>query len=72
MPEMPNSYISIPYNNVDFVISGDYVLETRPCSLTECNLDSIDWSLSKKIDFSSYSQFDQRLMGRLNPIDVDS
>ena len=53
MPEMPNSYISIPYNNVDFVISGDYVLETRPCSLTECNLDSIDWSLSKKIDFSS-------------------
>lgn len=53
MPEMPNSYISIPYNNVDFVISSDYVLETRPCNSTEYALDSIDWSLSKKINFSS-------------------
>jgi hypothetical protein len=52
MPEMPNSYISIPYNNVDFVISGDYVLETRPCSLTECNLDSIDWSLATPEDLN--------------------
>ena len=47
------SYISIPYDNVDFVISSDYVLETRPCNSTEYDLDSIDWSLSKKINFSS-------------------
>lgn len=50
---MHNSFISIPYKNVDFIISGDYVLETRPCSSIEFDLNSIDWSFAKKIDFSS-------------------